>query len=148
MYFSKDADAVPTFGFPGSTGAGPRQFTHSSACRSQWQDCEKSSGVYWGGAAAAAEAMGLLWAGRQLSSLVKWKPCGCSWLILIWMAVEKWSRLVVSNSLWPMDCSPPSSSVHGILQAKILEWVGIMYSRPLNYVWVVGQLFSQSKIYI
>ena len=26
MYFSKDADAVPTFEFPGSTGAGPRQF--------------------------------------------------------------------------------------------------------------------------
>ena len=24
MYFSKDADAVPTFEFPGSTGAGPR----------------------------------------------------------------------------------------------------------------------------
>ena len=23
----------------------------------------------------------------------------------------------------PMDCSPPSSSVHGILQARILEWV-------------------------
>ena len=25
----------------------------------------------------------------------------------------------------PLDCSPPSSSVHGILQAKILEWVSI-----------------------
>ena len=25
MYFSKDTDAVPTFEFPGSTGAGPRQ---------------------------------------------------------------------------------------------------------------------------
>ena len=24
----------------------------------------------------------------------------------------------------PMDCSPPSSSVHGILQARIQEWVG------------------------
>ena len=23
----------------------------------------------------------------------------------------------------PMDCSPPGSSVHGILQARILEWV-------------------------
>ena len=23
----------------------------------------------------------------------------------------------------PMDCQPPGSSVHGILQAKILEWV-------------------------
>ena len=29
----------------------------------------------------------------------------------------------------PMDCSPPGSSVHGILQARILEWVLISYSR-------------------
>ena len=28
-----------------------------------------------------------------------------------------------------MDCSPPGSSVHGILQARILEWVTISYSR-------------------
>ena len=28
----------------------------------------------------------------------------------------------------PMDCSPPGSSVHGILQAKILEWVAIPFS--------------------
>ena len=29
----------------------------------------------------------------------------------------------------PMDCSPPDSSVHGILQARILEWVAIPFSR-------------------
>ena len=29
----------------------------------------------------------------------------------------------------PMDCSLPGSSVHGILQARILEWVAISYSR-------------------
>ena len=28
----------------------------------------------------------------------------------------------------PMDCSPPGSAVHGILQARILEWVDISYS--------------------
>ena len=28
----------------------------------------------------------------------------------------------------PMDCSLPSSSVHGILQARILEWVAISFS--------------------
>ena len=28
-----------------------------------------------------------------------------------------------------MDCSPPGSSVHGILQARILEWVAISSSR-------------------
>ena len=29
----------------------------------------------------------------------------------------------------PMDCSPPSSSVHGILQARILQWVAMPSSR-------------------
>ena len=29
----------------------------------------------------------------------------------------------------PMDCSPPGSSVHGILQARIPEWVAIPFSR-------------------
>ena len=33
------------------------------------------------------------------------------------------SRSVVSHTCDPMDCSPPGSSVHGILQARILEWV-------------------------
>ena len=30
-----------------------------------------------------------------------------------------------------MDCSPPDSSVHGISQARILEWVAISFSRDL-----------------
>ena len=29
----------------------------------------------------------------------------------------------------PLDCSPPGSSVHGILQAGILQWVTISFSR-------------------
>ena len=37
----------------------------------------------------------------------------------------------------PMDCSPPGSSVHGILQARILEWVAVpsfrKYSWPRNW---------------
>ena len=31
----------------------------------------------------------------------------------------------------PMGCSPLGSSVHGILQARILEWVAISFSRDL-----------------
>ena len=33
----------------------------------------------------------------------------------------------------PMDCSPPGSSVHGILQARILEWVAISLSRGSSW---------------
>ena len=31
----------------------------------------------------------------------------------------------------PMDCSPPGSSFHGILQARILEWISMPSSRDL-----------------
>ena len=33
----------------------------------------------------------------------------------------------------PMDCSPPGSSVHGILQARILEWVAVPPSRGSSW---------------
>ena len=39
----------------------------------------------------------------------------------------------------PMDCGPPCSSVHGVLQARILEWVAISYSGsfpPRDQTWV------------
>ena len=42
---------------------------------------------------------------------------------------RKWSRLVMSNSLDPMDCSLPVSSIHRIFQARVLEWVAISFSR-------------------
>ena len=31
----------------------------------------------------------------------------------------------------PMDSSPPGSPVHGILQARILEWVAISFSKMI-----------------
>ena len=49
----------------------------------------------------------------------------------------------------PMDCSPPGSSVHGILQARVLECVAMPFSsgssRPRNWTWVcctAGRLFT------
>ena len=32
----------------------------------------------------------------------------------------------------PMDCSLPGSSVHGIFQARILEWVAIAFSKRVG----------------
>ena len=51
-----------------------------------------------------------------------------SWLLY---SVTALSHSIVSNFLWPhpMDWSPPGSSVHGIPQARILEWVSIPFSR-------------------
>ena len=51
------------------------------------------------------------------------------WIIitgLLWESEVPQSCLTLCD---PMDCSPPGSSVHGILQARILEWVAISFSR-------------------
>ena len=39
----------------------------------------------------------------------------------------------------PMDCSPPGFSVHGIFQARILEWFAVSFSREPQHRW--GCLF-------
>ena len=39
---------------------------------------------------------------------------------------------VVSDSYNPMDCSLPGSSVRGIFQARILEWVAIAFSKEAS----------------
>ena len=45
----------------------------------------------------------------------------------------KYSCVCISRSVMsdcdPMDCSPPGSSAHGILQARILEWVAMPFTR-------------------
>ena len=59
-----------------------------------------------------------------------------------------------------MDCSPPGSSVHGILQARILEWVAMPSSRGSSrsrdqtciqrhtpYCWAVGEAFPLSNMF-
>ena len=48
----------------------------------------------------------------------------------------------------PMDCSPSGSSVHGVFQARILEWVAVSFSRrsqPRDWTWVshiIGKFFT------
>ena len=59
---------------------------------------------------------------------------------------------VTSNSCDPRDSHLPGSSVHGILQAIILEWVAISFSRgssqPRNQTQascIIGRLFTNCK---
>ena len=49
----------------------------------------------------------------------------------------------------PMGCRPPGSSVHGILQAGIVEWVAMPFSRgssqPRVWIWascIIGRFFT------
>ena len=46
-----------------------------------------------------------------------------------------------------MDCSPPGSSVHGILQARILDWVAISFSNTLYIILQLAFFGSHCKWY-
>ena len=49
----------------------------------------------------------------------------------------------------PMDYSPPGSSVHGILQARVLEWGAIAFSNSLVYYYLHNvRLFIFLEIYL
>ena len=52
-------------------------------------------------------------------------PCVCVCVCVCVCSVAQ-SHLTLCE---PKNCSPPGSSVHGILQARILEWVTISFSR-------------------
>ena len=54
----------------------------------------------------------------------------CSTCTLDWW-VSEWSRSVVSDSfvIHPVDCRLPGFSIHRILQARMLDWVSISFSR-------------------
>ena len=45
----------------------------------------------------------------------------------------------------PMDCSLPGSSVHGIIQAGILEWVAIAFSTEIDWADVIRSPISQIR---
>ena len=55
----------------------------------------------------------------------------CSFTIPKILGLSKWSEAAQSYLTLcdPMDCSLPGSSLHGILQARVLGWVAISFSR-------------------
>ena len=60
------------------------------------------------------------WTWTQVSKL----PAQC--FSLEWVSEVTQSCLTLCD---PMDCSLPGSSIHGIFQARVLEWVAISFSR-------------------
>ena len=70
------------------------------------------------------------------------------WIIFIYICCW-FSRQVISNSCNPVNWSLPGSSVHGVLQARILEWVAVPFSRgsaqPRDWIMVshvAGRFFT------
>ena len=68
---------------------------------------------------------------------------GCHFLLQC-MKVKSESEVVQSclTLFDPMDCSPPGSSVHGVFQARVLEWVPLpsptMWERGSKYIGGLG----------
>ena len=74
----------------------------------------------------------LFWDGVSLCVHV----CECVWVCTL-------------SHVWlfdPMDCSPPGSSVHRILQARILEWVAIPFSILLPSIFPSIRVFSSESV--
>ena len=82
------------------------------------------------GAVSPAWIPGLLWPEVQDSHFCLKHPAGT----LSWQPEEiagVFSRSVGPDPAQPVDCSPPGSSVHGTLQARVLERVAISFSRRI-----------------
>ena len=45
-----------------------------------------------------------------------------------------------------MDCSLPGSSIHGILQARVLEWGAIAFSGGLDWVNLIQMTFLSTTV--
>ena len=88
--------------------AGPGKLATKRLTQCDWGwDCGVSPGAAWG---------------RKTDQLYLWK--------------SKVKMLVAQSCPTPcdpVDCSPPGSSVHGILWARILEWVAILFSRGSSW---------------
>ena len=90
---------------------------------------------------------------KRLTILLTWIQNFLGKKVLVKCSDTK-NGVVVVKSLsrvrlkWPMDSSPPGSSVHGILQA-VMEWFAISFSRessrPRDQTWIsctAGRLFT------
>ena len=63
-------------------------------------------------------------------------------------AVRAYSLQSCSTLCNPMDYGPPGSSVHGILQARVLEWVAISFSQAYVYIYANTYIYYVHTVYI
>ena len=117
------------------------------ASPTQWTWVWVNSGsLWWTGKPGVLQSMGSQRVGHDWATELNWR-----WGMMktIFMKV----KLLLAQlypTLWnSMGCSPPGSSVHGILQARILGWVAIPFSRgssqPRDQTWVsciAGRFFT------
>ena len=91
-------------------------------------------------------------------SLNSWAR-SCMGVLSLWHAVGSQKTAFLNTSVLVaqscptlcdlIDCSPSGSSVHGILQARVLEWVAVLFSRRSSwpsawtrFSWIAGRFFT------
>ena len=147
----------------------PRGQTHISCDAGRFFTTEPPGNPSWTLAAAAAAAKSLQSYptlfdpidGRQPIRLPRpWDSpgkntgVGCHFLLQC-MKVKSESEVTQSCPTLsdPMNCSPPGSSIHGIFQARVLEWGAIAFSELNTYgyykpfIWSEPYLWDGIKIY-
>ena len=83
------------------------------------------------------------------SSTVKaWLVGVCCHFLLQCMEMKSESEVAQSCPTLhdPMDCSIPGPSVHGIFQARVLEWVAIAFSMLVHEMSAIVQSFEHSLV--
>ena len=89
---------------------------------SLFSECWALSQLFHSPLSSIARPSLIIWGRKDAGRSTSMTICCCS-------LVTK-SRPTLCNA---MDCSPPGSSVHGILQARILEWIAISFSRGSSW---------------
>ena len=77
------------------------------------------------GAGSSEQMQELFQSMLEVTELRELKDVACPWEEAVFIAQS------CPTLCDPMDCSPPGSSVHGILQTRILQWIAIFFSRDL-----------------
>ena len=123
-----DTDSIPgSARSPGGGHGNPLQYS----CLGNHTDW----GAWW--AAVHKVAKNLKWLGTHMCVLLglllgcvfHYTDLFCCQYYTVLITLSEW--VIVAQSCLtlcsPMDCSPPGSFVHGILQARMLEWVAICF---------------------
>ena len=102
--------------------------------------CEQSRGIPSLSFLWRTPLLSLVFMAAQRQTAIQVHPrCCCVPPGLCYLSEQFWGFEVLTAQLcptlcYPMDCSPPGSSVHGTLQARILEWVATSLSRGSSWV--------------
>ena len=82
-----------------------------------------------------SQALMCIWPCISVEYLMwKWSVLRIMWIVFTYLACMHAKSLPLCLTLCnPMDFTPPGSSVHGILQARILEWVAMPFSRGSSW---------------